>query len=377
MRICYLTDFFVPHYQGGGERRYYEIAKRLVKKGHSVDIICMRIHNVCDEEKIDGINVHHIGPTINSPPKRKLSDFFKFLHAQKHWLKKHNYDIIEAQGASIFILPWAKLFLKKPSIALIHDISSGEKDQWFAFGNISALYEKTITKLPFTKILTVGSGTKNQLIKQHGVKTEQIKVIHNGADLKTIDSVKVKTIQKNTIIFAGRLVPHKHVDDLLKAMQIINKKMRKAKLKIIGTGPQEGTLKKLAKELKLENTQFLGQIKEYEGVIKEIKKSTLLVLPSTREGFGIVLAEANACKKPVIAYDIDGVRDVVQSTKNGLLVPPNNVEELANAILHLLANNKLCLQMGLEGRKRVEEKFTWDKTASEIENFYNSLIYAA
>src|SRR3989344_6327021 len=128
MRICYLSDFFIPHYQGGGERRYYEIAKRLVKKGHSVDILCMKIKGCQDKEKIDGININHIGQTIEHPPQRNLSDFIKFLHSQKHWLKQKEYDIIEAQGVSILTLPFAKFFLKKPTIALIHDVSSGEKD---------------------------------------------------------------------------------------------------------------------------------------------------------------------------------------------------------------------------------------------------------
>lgn len=374
MRICYLTDFFVPHYQGGGERRYYEIAKRLVKKGHQVDIVCMQIKNVPYNETLDGIKIHHIGPVIEHPPQRKLTDFWKFLHHQKHWLKHNEYDIIEAQGTSILNLPWVKFFLKKPAIALIHDLSSGEKDQWFAFGNIAKIYEQIITRLPVTKILTVGNGTKNQLIQQYKVKQDKIKTIHNGVDIKLIDSVKTTTTEKNRIIFVGRLVPHKHVDELLKTIKITAKKIPSIKIKIIGTGPQEEQLKKLAKELKLKNARFSGKKNEYKEVIKEIKKSTILALPSTREGFGIVLAEANACRKPVIAYDIEGVRDVVQSGINGILTKPNNTNELARAITQLLNNQKICEQMGDAGRKKVEQAFTWDKTTEKLEDFYKSLL---
>ena len=71
-----MSDFFVPHYQGGGERRHYEILKRLVKKGHKVDLVCMKIKGVKKHEKIDGINVYHIGPKIANPPKITQTIFF-------------------------------------------------------------------------------------------------------------------------------------------------------------------------------------------------------------------------------------------------------------------------------------------------------------
>lgn len=374
MRICYLTDFFIPHYQGGGERRYYEIAKRLIKKGHDVEIICMRIKNVPDVEKIGGITVRHIGPIISSPPNRTMTDFFKFLRAQKKWLKQNNYDLIEAQGVSILILLWVKYFLKKPTIALIHDTSSGQKDQWFQFGRLSQFYEKIITRLPFTRILTVGNGTKNQLVKQYGVGEQKIKVINNGVDLKQIDSVKIMNAEKNTVVFVGRLVPHKHVDELLKAMQIIGQKIPGVRLKIIGAGPEESELKKQVKDLHLKNVKFFGNLPEYRQVVSEIKKSSVFVLPSTREGFGMAIAEANACSKPVVAYDIEGVRDVIQSGKNGVLVRPNDVQELANNVVELLKNRIVRDSLGSEGRKRVEELFTWDKTADEIEEFYKTIL---
>ena len=98
MKICYVIDFFVPHYQGGGERRLYEIAKRMIKKGHSVDVLCMKIKGVPDYENIDGINVYHIGPTIKNPPYRSPLDFLKFIVAVFKWLMRNKYDVVDAQA---------------------------------------------------------------------------------------------------------------------------------------------------------------------------------------------------------------------------------------------------------------------------------------
>ncbi|MBI4141499.1 glycosyltransferase family 4 protein [Candidatus Woesearchaeota archaeon] len=374
MRICYLTDFFVPHYQGGGERRYYEIAKRLIKKGHTVDIVCMKIAGAKDNENIDGIPVHHIGPTIQKPPQRTLKDFAQFFLAQQKWLRTHKYDIIEGHGFSLFILPFVKYILKKPAIALVHDVSSSDNDQWFARSKISAIGEKLSVKLPFTKILTVSNGTKNQLIKKYKINEEKIKVIHNGVDLKLTDSVKQPSKEKNTIIFVGRLIPHKHVDDLLQAFSKITKKIPTAKLKIIGTGSEEEKLISLTKKLRLNNVRFLGNVKDYKNILKEIKKSRVLALPSTREGFGIVLAEANACYVPVVAYEIEGVRDVVQSGVNGILVPPQNTKTLSTALIEILTNEQTRISFGNNGRQRVEQLFTWEKTTDQIEKFYQSMI---
>lgn len=373
MRVCYLTDFFIPHYQGGGERRYYEIAKRLIKKGHTVDIVCMRIAGAKNTEKIDGIPVHHIGPVIHKPPQRTLKDFTSFLLAQRKWLKKHEYDIIEGQGISLFILPWVKHFLKKPAIALVHDLSSGSKDQWFTRAKIPSLGEKLSVKLPFTKILTVSNGTKKQLTQNYKVDEEKIKVIHNGVDLKLIDSVKTIPT-KNRIIFVGRLIPHKHVDDLLNAFSTILKQIPTAHLTIIGTGTEEENLKKLAKKLRLKNTEFLGNMPDYKTVLQEIKRSSVLALPSTREGFGIVLAEANACGVPVIAYDIEGVRDLVQSGVNGILVQQRDINALTTALIQILNNEHTRTSLGNNGRQRVEKLFTWERTADKIEQFYKNMI---
>lgn len=374
MRICYLTDFFVPHYYGGGERRYFEIAKRLVKKGHTVHIICMRIKGVPDTEKIKGIVVHHIGPEIIQPPNRTFTDFIRFLHAQLHWLRKKEYDIIEAHGASLFILPFVRFYLKKPAIALIHDISSGTPDQWFALNKLARIYERFATKLPFTKILTVSNGTKHQLITSHNISPERIKVIHNGVDLHLIDSVHVQTTKQKTILFVGRLIPHKHVDDLIIAFSMIQKKNTNTHLTIIGTGISEKELKRQAKTLNLKNVHFLGNISDDKSLIKEIKKSTVVALPSTREGFGIILAEANACNIPVVAYDIEGVRDLLQSGINGILVPPRDISALSKALLELITNQAVRSKLGLQGRSRVEQYFTWDKTTDAIETFYGTLL---
>ncbi|MBS1266378.1 MAG: Trehalose synthase [Candidatus Woesearchaeota archaeon] len=373
MKLCVVTDFFVPHYQGGGERRYYEILKRLVKKNHHVDLVCMKIKGVKDYENIEGINVHHIGPVIKEPPKRTKLDFIKFIFAVCRYLLNKKYDIIEANAwVSMIPVSFMGLFKSSKTIAVIHDLSSGKSDQWIQQGKIAEISEKILLHLPFNKILTVGSLVKDRMVEQYKIKPKKIKVINNGVDIEFIDSIKETSKYKNTVVFVGRLIPHKHVDDLIIAMKQVIKKISNAKLVVVGSGQELPKLKKITKKEKLEKkVTFFGRVK-YEKLIKEIKKSQVLVLPSTREGFGMVLVEAFACNTPCIAYYSDGVVDVIDNNKNGFLIKQRNINSLAEKIVFLLKNKKKAEEFAKNGRKKTIENFDWDIIAEKIRDFYES-----
>jgi glycosyltransferase involved in cell wall biosynthesis len=322
MRLCVVTDFFVPHYQGGGERRYYELLKRLASKGHTIDLICMKIKCVEAFEYIDGINVYHIGPTIKSPPKRGFFDFMRFISSAMWWLSRHDYDIIEA-NTWIPLIPASIMGKLKrvKTVAVVHDLSSGDPDQWLTGSIFAGLMEKLLVRLPFDGHICVSKAIKERLISQARIKENKITVFPDGVDLALIDSVKAAKKEKDTIIFVGRLIPHKHVDDLILAVQILKRAIPGIRLKVVGGGQESESLKSLASRLKLEkHVSFLGIIPEYKDMIKEIKRSQLLVLPSTREGFGIVLIEAFASNIPCVAYSSDGVVDVIDDGINGYLV---------------------------------------------------------
>ncbi|MGZ7117155.1 MAG: glycosyltransferase, partial [Methanobacterium sp.] len=122
MKLCIISDFFIPHYNGGGERRYFEIAKRLVDRGHQVDVICMKIQGVDDYELIEGINVYHVGPEIKNPPYKGVSDFIHFTLSGFLWILKNDYDIIDSQQYMPYIPGFFGAKIKRlPVIGTIHD----------------------------------------------------------------------------------------------------------------------------------------------------------------------------------------------------------------------------------------------------------------
>ncbi|MEM4589258.1 MAG: glycosyltransferase family 4 protein, partial [Thermoplasmata archaeon] len=265
---------------------------------------------------------------------------------------------------------------KTPMVATIHDVSSTFPDQWIQSSKLAEIAEKILLRLPYDKIVTVSNTTKEALVRDYGINPRKIEVIYNGVDLSLIDSIKASKIP-GTIIFVGRLAPHKHVDHLLKIVKELKKEIPNIKLKIIGDGIEKNRLLKLVKDYKIEDRVSFHTNLKYSDVIYHIKKSSLLVLPSTREGFGIVLAEANACYRPIIAYKSGGIIEVVKDSENGFLVEPLDIQSLKEKIKTLILNEKLQQEMGKRGRRIVEEKFNWENIIEKVMKTYRSMIQGA
>ncbi|MBC7318120.1 MAG: glycosyltransferase family 4 protein [Methanothermobacter sp.] len=370
MRILIVSDFFVPHYPGGGERRYLEIGKRLIERGWEVDLVCMKIKGVKEKEDINGIKVHHIGPVIDDPPKRSLINFAHFILAVILWILGHDYDIIDAQTYAPLLPAFIASRIKgTPMIATIHDVSSTYPDQWIQSSKLAKMAEKILLRLPYDRIITVSNTTRDALVKDYGIDPRRVEVIYNGVDLSLIDSIRASKVP-GTLIFVGRLAPHKHVDHLLKIVKELKDEIPNIRLKVIGDGVEKNRLLKLVKDYKIEDRVSFYMNLKYSDVIYHMKRSSILVLPSTREGFGMVLAEANACYRPVIAYKSGGVVEVIKDGENGFLVEPLNLESLREKIKTLLLDDKLQERMGRKGRRMVEEKFNWDKIIEKIMKTY-------
>ena len=178
-----------------------------------------------------------------------------------------------------------------------------------------------------------------------------------------------------TVLFVGRLVHYKGVEFLIRAMADT-----KARLRIVGTGPLEDSLRNLAREKGLaDRVEFLGQVSEQD-LIAHYHACDVFALPSitNQEMFGLVQLEAMACRKPVISTNLPtGVPWVNQHGQTGYTVSPGNSEELAQSIQLLLSNRELREEMGEAGRVRVEQHFTSAKMAEAMLQVYQETLSAS
>jgi rhamnosyl/mannosyltransferase len=178
------------------------------------------------------------------------------------------------------------------------------------------------------------------------------------------------------VLFVGRLVPYKGLQTLLRAFRLVRKRTRSAQLAIVGSGPEQFRLEQVTTQLGLANAvRFLGPVPRAR-LREAYSACDLFVLPSRSrsEAFGIVLLEAMARSKPIVATHVGGIPYVIRDGETGILVPPLDPTSLAGAISQFLRDPRLRRRMGQAGRKRVLANFTRESVTTQLLKIYQKLI---
>ena len=161
---------------------------------------------------------------------------------------------------------------------------------------------------------------------------------------------------------------------LVEAAKKIVKEYGETKFIIVGEGPLRNQLQRKIEAANLSgNFKFLGNIK-WDMLPEVYNCADVFVLPSIQEGQGIVLLEAQASAKPVVAFDIGGVNEAVRNGETGLLVKQGSTDKLADAIMKLLSDKAMREKMGANGRRFVTENFTWDICAQKMLHVYREAL---
>lgn len=242
-------------------------------------------------------------------------------------------------------------------------------DYWYEYLGKKGLFGKVIERMTAhltDKMIAVSESTKNGL-KRIGVQKE-IEIIPNGIDFGEIDRIKASDLESD-IIFAGRLIKDKNVDILIKAVELIRTEIPDVKCTIIGDGPEKRTLEKLALDLGLEdNIEFTGFLENYKDVISYMKSSKVFALLSTREGFGIVALEANACGLPVVTVNHKRNAACDFITNGNGFICELSAEDIAGKIFMALDRKKNNKWKCIESAK----KYDWDEIVTSTEYFYRA-----
>jgi len=297
--------------------------------------------------------------TFTIPIKRLKNPSFMFSSFLKTKFKKGN-DIAHAHHI-IAALAMKNFSCKK--ILSIHGVYSKNIDQLYGktISNVSKKYEKMALNL--VDAITVNSKEGYDYYTKMGFNVVQIP---NAIDLNLIPKKSTKQF-KNQLIFAGRLSKEKGIEILLETASQLPDNYH---LLIAGSGPLEEKVRKLSDEKT--NVHYLGY-QSKQNMLSLIRGSDLLIQPSLEEGISSTLLEAMACGTCILGSDIEGISEVIENNKTGLLVEPNNSDELLNKILYLLPKKEKRLSMANEGLERVK-KYDWKIVGKLYVNFYESLL---
>jgi glycosyltransferase involved in cell wall biosynthesis len=342
---------------GGAEVFTHEVMIRLAKMGHEITLFCPLFPNATPTEKIDGIEIIRSGGV-----------FTVYLKAKQFYNKnKDRYDlVIDEINGKPFLSP--KIVGDKPVLVLFHQLIH---DIWFYETHFPLnwlcyyyLEKKWLSTYKNTPAITVSPSSKEDLEK-HGFN--KVSIVTVGVNTKPLENVAQKEFEP-TVVYLGRLKRHKMPDHALKAFTMIKNELPHAKMWVIGDGD-------MREELKLMNIQdvvFYGHIKD-ELKYDLLRKAHLLLVPSLREGWGLVVTEANAMGTPAIAYDSPGLRDSVVDEKTGILVKDKTPQNLASSALALLKNPDL-LKIFSDNALIFSRRFSWDNTAEEFDKIIKRLV---
>ncbi|MCM0647440.1 glycosyltransferase [Clostridium swellfunianum] len=227
------------------------------------------------------------------------------------------------------------------------------------------------------KVVTVSNKLKNIGLSLFP-DTNKFITVHNGVDLKNVHNCNKdlyeKYKNKKVILSVGNLINSKGHDITIKAYKEILKTHIDVHLIIIGGGEELTSLKTLINELGIEDSvELLGQM-PHEKVMSYMEICTLFVLPSWKEGFGVVYVEAMAHGKAVIGCKEEGIQDIINNWENGVLVNKKDIEDLTKSITVLLDNNKLRGNIEENAKKTVFDNLQWENNAEKYFKIYNELI---
>jgi glycosyltransferase involved in cell wall biosynthesis len=240
--------------------------------------------------------------------------------------------------------------------------------RWYIF---LRMQKRVAPRLPF--IITVSNVSKEDIAKDFNVPFEKIFVVHNGVDIEKFRPIpSILPDPYRLVATASADVPLKGLNYLIKALALVKKSYPEVSLRVIGRPKQGGTTERLIQSLGLEeSTSFVSGICDEE-LVREYAKASIAVIPSLYEGFGFPAAEAMSCGKAIVSTTGGALPELVGNA--GLLVPPGDPKQLANAICYLLANPKLQREFGKKARARILEKFNWRLAAIKTVEVYKKAI---
>ena len=376
MNICLVSYEYPPMIYGGAGTYAKLLYDGLTKKGLNVNLITHSEHTEPGD--------HYV---LRSPDIKYWRRLF-FSYYSKRVIEKMNeknkLDVIHFNEPHII-----PVRLNFPTVSTFHSTQINEiytkilLSKVFTPGNMT----ETLIKSPigsFTDILSSlnsdhiicpNNHLKYMINKFCFKNSDSISAIPNGInvdDLNTFNYDFDFFMEENRyILFVGRIDPIKGIEYLIKAYKIINKKHKDIKLVIVGTGLYESYIKQISDD---KNIVFIGHVSDKMKLSQIYKNSLMVVLPSLYEALPMVLLEAMACGKPVVASRVGGIPDVIEDGINGFLVEPRDIMGLYEKILYLIENYSFLKKMGENNVSYVQKHFNLDLMIERTIKVYERVV---
>ncbi len=394
MNVCFVTPEYFPISGGTGAYVYY-LSHSLQKLGHNVHVVARDKQE--SEKLVNGIYVHYIKGAGNA-----LTKYWRFARSASKKIEELNkqigFDVIHANLPLVpsFAIPKDA---SKALVCAVHSTWKGEaivtkrdnpkklnpnEKSMLRYNFLLRSYEKKLMKRS-DALIAVSKYTVDELTELYGIDEKKIHVIYNGVDVQKFkprpDRAELRREfgledEKKIVLFVGRLYHRKGLEILLRSIPPVLQEFSDVKFVISGKGfkKKEESLRNLAKQLDIEDhVTFLGYVPD-EKLPNLYSASDIFVLPAIYENFPFAILEAQATGLPVISTKVGGIPEFLVDNENGFLIDPGDSAQLTQRVLALLQDPKLAKEMGMRGRKLIEEKFSWRLITNQVIDLYHKLL---
>lgn len=377
MKIIYLYDAIYPYIRGGGEKTIYEISKRLSKKGYRVKLLGIKWWEGPDTIVRDGVEISGVYKRCKlytTTGRRSIKEAIIFGIYSFFSLLKEDFDIIDAAVFPYFSVISAKLVCLLKRKKLVVTWYEVWDNYWYKYlgklGVFGKLIERFVGYLPDI-IITLSDYTAERLVNILGIDRRRIFICGGGIDYKKILSITRDCIKKYDIIFIGRFIPEKNIELIINTVKELKKNKADVSCILIGDGPELPRIRKIVKKYGLDkNIFFKGFITEEDKLYRYLGSGKVFLIPSKREGFGIVAIEANAAGLPVITinHPDSALPSLIKNGKNGFIVEEDPVI-ISEKIKQLLEDEKNYRYISQNARISAKN-YDWDNIIKRLEYIY-------
>ena len=388
MKILMLTWEYPPRVVGGISKVVYDLSHKMVKEGNEVTVITYKEgDNVKYYENDKGVEVYRVDNYMIRP--NNFIDWIMQLNfnmitkANEIINKNGKFDVIHAHD---WLVAYSAKTIKEsyniPLISTIHATESGrnsgihdETQRYINDSEWMLTYESS-------EVIVNSNYMKNEVQRLFGLPYDKINVIPNGVNLQLFSNVNVDydfrrqyaMDNEKIILYVGRLVYEKGIQNLIAAMPKILDRYHDSKLIICGRGGMIDELREQVKYLGIDNKVYFAGYCDSKKMQKMYKCADVAVFPSTYEPFGIVAIESMLSGTPTIVSDVGGLNEIVEHGVTGMKSYAGNANSIADSVLALLFDPKLCANISQNAIKKVKENYNWAKITDNTYYVYQLAI---
>lgn len=387
MKILMLSWEYPPRIVGGISRVVHDLSHRLIKDGHDVTVVTYKDGNAPYFEDDKGVKVYRVDNYMIHP--NNFIDWILQLNfnmlakANELIVKEGKFDVIHAHD---WLVAYAAKSLKEahniPIVSTIHATENGRN---------SGIHDETqryindtewMLTYESTEVIVNSNYMKGDLQRIFGLPFEKINVVPNGINLTNFSGIErdydfrrqFAMDNEKIILYVGRLVYEKGIQNLIGAMPKILNNYNDAKLVICGKGGMMEELKQEARNLGIENKVYFAGYCDSKKVQKMYKCADIAVFPSTYEPFGIVALEAMLAGVPTVVSDVGGLDEIVTHGVDGMKSYAGNANSIADSVTALLYDHQLATNVSKKAKQKVKDQFNWEKIAQDTHFTYEKAI---